>query len=321
MSKQSYVRGFIKRAEERGADPVKLAEFAKEAWSWNTLGDDIRNAWNSVPKEYKPLAAGLAGAAGGGLIGGIGGGLTGMGFGRGALLGMGLGGIGGSLYGAHSAGKAYNAEKDEALANQNKQNQNAMDALKAEHTNAMGDLKAEHAKEIQGYNDRVTGLQGDIDRMTAENQERIKALNAQHAKAVDDMNAAHSKAMGAVTSERDDLTKKVEQLQDMGIPLDSISKLSDEELDKVYNNTMAAWRQRQMAYNNRMKMIQGELKQRGDTARFNADAMKDKLRGDIDINNRMREQQLKELNDAMRTGDAMKINRVLERIKINNSIR
>jgi hypothetical protein len=102
--------GMAKRAFDWGAVKNKISAMA------NQVHGAARDAWHSVPTEYKPLVGALAGAGGGALGGAALGGITGLGAGRGALVGAGLGGIGGGLFGAKSMAKYLNAAKKKELA-------------------------------------------------------------------------------------------------------------------------------------------------------------------------------------------------------------
>lgn len=140
MSQESYNRGFEKTARAHGVDPVALAGFHKQAFSLGELKSKLegyarkgygmaRDAWHSVPHEYKPLVGAAVGAGGGALGGAALGSLTGLGAGRGALVGAGLGGVGGGLYGANSMAKYLKSDSVKALQGKDKE----MDALRGQH--------------------------------------------------------------------------------------------------------------------------------------------------------------------------------------------
>lgn len=151
MSQESYNRGFEKVARAHVVDPVALAGFRKQAFSWGELKSKIeevakkgygmaRDAWHSVPHEYKPLVGAAVGAGGGALGGAALGSLTGLGAGRGALVGAGLGGVGGGLYGANSMAKYLKSNSAEALKAKDK-------ALKGKDKEIAG-IKGRHADEL-----------------------------------------------------------------------------------------------------------------------------------------------------------------------------
>lgn len=180
MSQESYNRGFEKAARAHGVDPVALAGFHKQAFSWGELKSKIeevakkgygmaRDAWHSVPHEYKPLVGAAVGAGGGALGGAALGSLTGLGAGRGALVGAGLGGVGGGLYGANSMAKYLKSNSQKALQAKDKdmedlksEHADALLALTGKHEGEMADATAAHLAALQGKDKEIASKDKEI---------------------------------------------------------------------------------------------------------------------------------------------------------------
>ena len=142
MSKESYARGFAKQAASSGVDAVALANFVKNAFSFDEIANAARRAWDKIPESDRALAGTLLGAGGGAAGGALLGGLTGFGAGKGAFTGASLGGVGGSLLGARSANRA--------------------------HEKSIKNLVEGHRKEIGSKNSELVRLLGDYDKVVNE---------------------------------------------------------------------------------------------------------------------------------------------------------
>ena len=195
MSQESYNRGFEKTARAHGVDPVALAGFHKQAFSLGELKSKLegyarkgygmaRDAWHSVPHEYKPLVGAAVGAGGGALGGAALGSLTGLGAGRGALVGAGLGGVGGGLYGANSMAKYLKSDSVKALQGKDKE---------------MADAAAAHLAALQGKDKEMAALRR---RHKDELTSRAKTLAETRAK-LDAMTHKYTQAeLGKMTKEQ-----------------------------------------------------------------------------------------------------------------------
>ena len=191
MSQESYNRGFEKIARAHGVDPVALIGFHKQAFSLGELKSKLegfarkgygmaRDAWHSVPHEYKPLVGAAVGAGGGALGGAALGSLTGLGAGRGALVGAGLGGVGGGLYGANSMAKNLKSDSAKALKGKDKEMADAAAAhlaalqgkdkemadLKGQHAEALAALRGKHKDELASQAKTLAEARAKLDAMT-----------------------------------------------------------------------------------------------------------------------------------------------------------
>lgn len=212
MSCNSYAIGFCKKAAEHGVDPHALAEFIKESQAggvWDSVKnviDQIKQKWDKVDPDSKPLIGSLIGAGGGALGGALTGKLTGWGAGKGALAGAGLGGVGGALYGADYGSNQQRLKAIQRLIDQKQK---------------FNDQQRKHQElldtTMEGYTRTLQSLWSS------------KKKNAAQAKAIESLNKSLTEA-----------NSKADELQIIKNNLEGFDKLTPAQQNKVVAELMSA---------------------------------------------------------------------------------